>query len=744
MARPSKWIGIESTGRRTSIALVAMLVIGALTLAMLSGAGVVGYRLIRAQEEKQLLELNRVLAEQASTALSLPLWNFDSTQIRKASESVMKTRDANAIVVRQPDSLGTVLSLRKGPDGRIAPVATLDATGQDWIGADIHFSGENIGHVDVQASSAQMEEHLARIRSGMIIIVLAVAAILSMSLYVLLWQIVLKPIHRLERFSGQVEDGDFRTIDIGETPFLGELESLRSSLIKMVSLLEVRYAELQSETMRLKESREHFRTLIDTIPDLIWLKDVDGVYLSCNRMFERLFGAAEAEIVGKTDRDFVGEELATFFRRNDLIAMENGGPTRNEEWVVFADDGTRALLETTKTPMFDVEGKVIGVLGIGRDITARRSAEEERRALDERLGNIQKLEALGVLVAGVAHNINNVLAAILATSSLREESASLSEDRESFRIISTTCKRGRDVVRTLMQFSRPTLANKVPIDLHSLINEVRILLGNSTLGRVRIVEDFESDPVWIEGDAGSISNSLMNLCINAIDAMPEGGTITLRTRTLPNQRVAIEVEDTGEGIPPDILARVTEPFFTTKDVGKGTGLGLSMTHGVLKAHGGELEIRCPTGGGTIVRAILPTIPAPETLGATGAETPSPSLRILVVDDEEDIRILVARMLKAGGHEVETADGALCAIQRLETAPLPDLVVMDQNMPGMDGSQALERIRSIHPRLPILISSGQLEIQEWNDFRKPLVGVLSKPFDLAELKAKVAELMAQLA
>lgn len=563
-----------------------------------------------------------------------------------------------------------------------------------------------------------------------------------MALYGLLWRFVLGPLRVLERFAQGADRGENDASALKGTVFRGELDSLRLSMLAMVELLEARYKSIQMEARRYSESEARFRVLVDTIPDLVWLKDRDGVYLSCNRMFSRLFGAPETEIVGKTDRDFVDASLAEFFLENDRKAMAHGGPLVNEEWVVFADGGERILLETIKTPMLAPDGRLVGVLGIGRDVTRRHRAEEERRRLDERMGNIQKLEALGVLVAGVAHNINNVLAAILGTVSMRATESIDPADRDAFAVVSTACKRGRDVVKSLMQFSRPTLHERAPFEIHGILSELKTLLGSTTRNRVEIVEEFFEGPLWVFGDSGGISNVFMNLCINSIDAMPSGGTIALATRVLEGDLVEVSVKDTGEGISPDVLERVLEPFFTTKEIGKGTGLGLSMSHGVVKAHGGDLEISSERGKGTVVKIVLPRIPEPAKPEPSRSEAPgSATWRILLVDDDPDVRFLVERMLKHEGHSVVSVDCGQAALEQL-AMDAPDLVVMDQNMPGMDGIKTLDKIRETRPTLPVLISSGQPDIQDWPCFQAPNTAVIAKPFDVAELKAKLLEFAAR--
>lgn len=201
----------------------------------------------------------------------------------------------------------------------------------------------------------------------------------------------------------------------------------------------------------------------------------------------------------------------------------------------------------------------------------------------------------------------------------------------------------------------------------------------------------------------------------------------------------VSVEDTGSGMAPEVLAHVLEPFYTTKAVGKGTGLGLSMTYGVVKAHGGTIDIASQPGTGTTVKLRFPRIPAP---GQAEAASPAPvlgSMKVYFVDDDEDVRFLMTRMLpKAGVGQLQTFSGGKEMLESLSPGDLPDLVILDQNMPGMDGVQTLARIRHRHPEMPVLISSGQPDIEQWDCFRLPRVGVISKPFNLEEIQAKLAQ------
>jgi CheY-like chemotaxis protein len=315
-------------------------------------------------------------------------------------------------------------------------------------------------------------------------------------------------------------------------------------------------------------------------------------------------------------------------------------------------------------------------------------------------------------------------------------------DREAYQCIGKVCVRGRDVVKALIHFAQPTLANQAPLELNDLIREVGALLESTARNRIRIAEVLAGEPLWSNGNAGDLGHILMNLGLNALDAMPDGGTLTFRSSVPEAGWAQVSVEDDGTGIAPEVLPHVMEPFFTTKEVGQGTGLGLSMAYGVIKAHGGSIDIASRPGQGTVVKLRLPRIAAP-----VQAEPSAPparalslgSLKVFLVDDDEDVRFLMTRMLKkAGVRQVEVFAGGEDVLAVLGAEELPDLIILDQNMPGMNGTETMERIRGLHPDLPILISSGQPDLEEWDCFRQPRVGVISKPFTKDEIQARLAQ------
>jgi PAS domain S-box-containing protein len=399
---------------------------------------------------------------------------------------------------------------------------------------------------------------------------------------------------------------------------------------------------VKERTESLRKSEARLRTLVQTIPDLIWLKDTEGVYLDCNPMFERLFGAAKKNIIGKTDYDFVDRELADFSREHDRKAIAAGMPSRNEEWLTFADGGYRALFDTIKTPMLDAEGKLMGVLGIAHDLTERKRAEEEKAKLEAQLQQAQKMEFIGSLAGGIAHDLNNILFPISGLSELLlNDMPPDTPERGSLEQIYKAAQRGSDLVKQILAFSRQTNLQKLPIRIQPILKEALILARAAIPKKIEITSHIHADCGMVSADPTQVHQVLMNLITNAFHAVEvNGGSIHVELKApatgwndrrfnpafnekeerydnsmpgdlLAGEYACIAISDTGTGIDQALIDRIFEPYFTTKKLGKGTGLGLSVVHGIVKAHGGDIRVYSEAGKGTTFNVYLPLLQAPK-------------------------------------------------------------------------------------------------------------------------------------
>jgi CheY-like chemotaxis protein len=384
-----------------------------------------------------------------------------------------------------------------------------------------------------------------------------------------------------------------------------------------------------------------------------------------------------------------------------------------------------------------------------QDITARKHAERERLELTAQLHQSQKLESLGSLAGGVAHDINNVLAAILSSATARRRHMEDSDPlARSLDTIVSACLRGRSVVHSLLDFARGDIESRGAVNLNAIVRDIVELLDSTTLKRVRFTTDLEEPLASIDGDPGALSHAVMNLCVNSIDAMPDGGAVTIRTRTRSDGLVEISVRDTGTGMTPEVRDKAIEPFFTTKPLGKGTGLGLAMVYGTVKAHKGTFEIVAAPGQGTEVLLAFPATPVGEVPQQAPPATPpaarkavsSGTLRILLVDDDELILDAVAALLGMEGHEIHLAEGGAEALARFESGLEVDLVILDMNMPGLTGAETLARLLRLRPEQVVLLCSGYggEEMARLMTGRPNVLGI-QKPFTADELEGKLSAL-----
>ena len=387
------------------------------------------------------------------------------------------------------------------------------------------------------------------------------------------------------------------------------------------------------------------------------------------------------------------------------------------------------------------DGRPLLMSGTHLDITAHKQAEADRHQLQTQLQHAQRLESLGILAGGVAHDMNNVLGAIigLASANLRSQPEG-SPALRAFGIIIKAAERGGKMVRSLLGFARTTKAEEQELNLNDLLEEQVDLLERTTLAKVTLQLDLAPDLESILGDPSALAHAIMNLCVNAVDAMPEGGSLILRTRNVDSDWIEVQVEDTGLGMPQEVLARAMDPFYTTKGMGKGTGLGLSMVYSTVKAHQGQITLQSEPGRGTCIRMRFPStrsMALPKLLLEPMEPALCGVLSVLVIDDDEFVQAALDSLLEALGHRVQSVSSGEAALGKLEAGLRPDLVIMDMNMPGLGGSGTLPHLRAICPALPVLLATGRAD-QSALDLvaADPKTILLSKPFSMDELRAKI--------
>lgn len=528
--------------------------------------------------------------------------------------------------------------------------------------------------------------------------------------------------------------------------------------------------EREKTQAALRESEVRFRELFEHSPVAVWEEDLSAVaarfaelrargvtdlraYLDAHpeetgalaarlRILE--VNEAGLKMLGVPSLEQLIQDLPSYFTEGALAVFREemaelyAGKTKFESESPCRDTRGRVLELQLRLSVLPGHAEDLArVLVSFTDLTARKTAEAERRELEREVNHLQRLESLGRLASGVSHDMNNVLGAIMAIGSLLkaryQSDPTISKDAEA---LLNAAVRGRDLVKGLRDFSRKELQSARALDLNDILKHEAELLERTLLKRVAIVLDLEPNLTPVFGEASSIQNALMNLCVNAMDAIPEKGTLTLSSRSLGQGFVELAVQDDGEGMPPEVLAHALEPFFTTKPIGKGTGLGLSQVYGTVKSHNGTLDIKSRPGEGTRVSMVFPAMSHPGALALSGQAPlghPSRALDILLVDDEELIRGTVLSLLDVLGHHAQAASSGIEALRRLDAGLEVDLVMLDINMPGMDGIETLSRLRIARPELKVLFATGFADERMPSILKRfPEVRILKKPFTLTEL------------
>jgi PAS domain S-box-containing protein len=490
--------------------------------------------------------------------------------------------------------------------------------------------------------------------------------------------------------------------------------------------------------------------------------DSAGLIDSVNPATTSMFGYAEDELLGRNVKILMPEPYASEsdgYLANYLRTGERKIIGIGREVMGRRKDGSTFPVHLAVSE-FQVDGKP-HFAGIITDLSARQAAQTALKESERRLVQAHKMEAVGQLAGGIAHDFNNLLTIIQGNLELMEERVTDEELRGRLHQVQEAVIRGADLTRRLLGFSRQLPLEPKNIELNLVVTRTSKLLRR-TIGEHIVFTTVLGPALWVvRADPTQVESSLMNLAINARDAMPNGGRLLIETRNVtidadqvaagldmaPGDYVALAVTDTGTGIPPDILPRVFEPFFTTKPKGRGTGLGLAMIYGFAKQSGGHVTLYSEVGHGTTVTLYLPT--ASPSMPLTREEPSRPEraksgVLVLLVEDDANVRRLSSERLRRLGHHVTEASSGAEALDLIKGGQRPDLVFTDMIMPGgLSGRDLVEQITAIVPSMRFLLTSGYSEEMVGADGRAPLpLKVLQKPYRMAELAIALSEALAE--
>ena len=502
--------------------------------------------------------------------------------------------------------------------------------------------------------------------------------------------------------------------------------------------------------------RKHLPAVLDSAGAYVFCKDTCGRYLWVNKAFAEAACIGQELWIGKTESDLFGDVDRQRGDSDREVISTGRAICGMIELLPSAHSDAPRWARIDRSPCRDDRGNIIGIVAVGVDVTELKSAQDDRRELEDRLRQAEKMQALGELAGGIAHDFNNQLAGIMGyTEMIRKR---VDEDERLTRYADTILKvsrRASSLVAQLLAFARKGKRRPVDVDAHELLDEVIALLERSIDQRIKIERAFCADAPAVTGDPTQLQNALLNLGINARDAMPEGGRLTFATKIVDLDEeycrnhtyeitagcyVQIAVSDTGVGMDAETQARIFEPFFTTKEAGKGTGMGLAAVYGAVKSHEGSINVYSETGRGTTFRVYLPVAESTgKRRSASPASEGTASGHIMVVDDDDTARATARSILSEMGYVVSTfatgEDAVACYVNVWKEI---DVVVLDMTMPAMSGPDTFRAMRRVNPDIRSVLSSGHaLDGQGPELLDEGIRSFVEKPFTVDELCDKVA-------
>jgi PAS domain S-box-containing protein len=603
----------------------------------------------------------------------------------------------------------------------------------------------SIGFVRLSVSSSEMHEEIRKTLVDNIISSVIITFIILIALNMLLNRLVIGPLSKLQRSITVFRNGGGH--DIVPVHSNDEIGGLISAFNQMAKTITEDAVELKKSENVLRLSEEKFSKAFRSGPTIMTISTIEeGRFIDVNDAFLRTFGYKREEVIDRTSIElgiWVDPEV-----RNTIVDRLTKSGTINNEEIVFRKKTGDVITMLWSKEQIDIEGRPC-ILTVAQDIT-------ERKKLEARLLQAQKMESIGQLAGGIAHDFNNILTAIIGYAHIIK--IKMAEDdplKDNLDHILTSSARAAHLVRSLLAFSRQQISNPVPVNINGIIEDlVKMLLR--ILGENVELKLALSGDLTVMADRVQMDQVIINLCTNARDALPDGGTLTIRTGDIrlekeftelygygaPGEYAFISVSDTGTGIDEKMKERIFEPFFTTKEVGKGTGLGLSIVYGIIKQHNGYITCFSEAGKGTTFTAYLPMITSriKETTTEKITSTERATETVLLAEDEADVRKLTSQILSEAGYSViEAVDGEDAVDKFIINRDKVDILLLDMIMPKMNGQDVYIKAKELKPNVKALLVSGypadfiQKKITTNNGLK-----FVSKPLPPSELLKKIRE------
>lgn len=526
----------------------------------------------------------------------------------------------------------------------------------------------------------------------------------------------------------------------------------RDALRRQVDALQAELEEYRTAQVPLRDTEQRLRALVEQAPIVVFAIDRDGIFtLSEGHGLEAL-GLQPGQVVGQSAYEIYKDTPRIVDNVRRCLAGESINEIVNVGNLVF---------ESIYTPRRDAHGFVAGVSGVAWDVTQRVRAEDSAKTLETQLLQAQKLETIGTLAGGIAHDFNNILSPIIGYTEIAVDQLPPGHPvRADLEQVMSAAHRAKELVRQILVFARGGSEERKPLQLHLVVNEALRLIRSTLPSTIEISQRVASRGDTVVADAAQMHQVIMNLCTNAAHAMRDAGGVlrvelgaesvadSAATRAAglnPGDYVVLTVRDQGVGMDSPTMARVFEPFFTTRRSGEGTGLGLSVVHGIVHSHGGVVTVESALGKGSTFHVYLPSAQAGavESAGDDGSESAGHGEHVLVVDDEPDVAQLLERMLVARGYKVTSFTSSEEALAAFRNEPNEfRAVVTDQTMPRLTGIELARRLKALRPSVPVILTTGYGETVASTPVGACVDAVAGKPLDAASLARTLHRMLAR--
>lgn len=745
------WRGAFSGGIRRRLALSFSLLVAAIA------AFIVVFFPNRLERQASRMQYARAesVREMVAYSVRAALVFGDTSGVLEVLEGGAHDPDVRFLEVR--DVSGRVVARRMAPetmslaiDGVLTSGVTPDGRTYVTTGPLVH-AGARVGTLTVGVSLASVQADVARARR-VGLLVGALILLLGLTVVIVVSTLVTRPLKRVVHTAQRITAGDLTlrappTSDSDGAHLVNAFNQMLEHLGSAQHALATLNTDLEE---RVRARTAELQSLIDLAPEAVIAVDLGWRVTRWNRAAERLFGWQASEVLGNPLPFVPPEDMDAFDAAR--LALRGGQSSYSREASRLRKDGSRVTVLVSAGPLFDASEQPTGYLAFLMDLS-------ERKALEQQLQHSQRMEAIGRLAGGIAHDFNNILTIITASAGLMRNAGLTADQRADLEQITVAAERAASLVRQLLTFSRQHMVQLKRVELNEIIHGMSPMIRRLLRENIRVTTMLSLEGGVITADPRQVEQMLMNLVVNASDAMPSGGRLTIETQRVrldeaftqrhpdirPGDYVLLAVRDTGVGISSEILPRIFDPFFTTKEVGQGTGLGLATVYAVVKQLEGCILVESAPGMGSAFLAYLPRASEAAHQIANvkpAAALPSGAGTLLLVEDEEDVRRTVRKALERMGYKVlEAGNGEDGLAVAAEFGDAIDLVVTDLMMPGMGGKDFADRLTQLRPHLRVVFMSGYTDeatrdrglVDETHRF-------ISKPFAISELGDMIRSLL----